>query len=70
MTIECEHGQLARSCEICDLQRENESLCRQLDRASAEIHRLRGRLSHYETPDPNPLNEILGPFGSPRNGPK
>ena len=39
MTIECEHGKLARSCNICEYEREIESLKDDYSRAIAERDR-------------------------------
>jgi len=38
---ECEHGQLRRSCEICELRAEAEEQSRLIEKQAAEIARLR-----------------------------
>ena len=38
---DCKHGQLARSCELCELERENAALREQLAERDAELDSLR-----------------------------
>jgi hypothetical protein len=40
MTNQCKHGQLARSCEICELEQERDSLRATADALGAENERL------------------------------
>ena len=41
---ECEHGQLRRSCEICELRAEAEEQSRLIEKQAAEIPTLRQRI--------------------------
>ena len=55
MSIECEHGKLARSCNICEYEREIESLkddysrtIAERDRAYFEIEALKTKIAILE----------------------
>ena len=46
--LECEHGQLARACNICEYEREIEELKQRISDAQAEIERLKKNNERYE----------------------
>jgi len=46
MSRDCEHGQLARSCNICDLERELKAVTQQRDRLLAALEKCRDMVGH------------------------
>ena len=46
MSLECEHGQLARSCNICEYEREIAELRARVEELEAERDKLRIEASH------------------------
>lgn len=46
MSRDCEHGQLARSCNICDLERELKAVTQQRDKLLAALEQCRDMVGH------------------------
>lgn len=46
MSRDCEHGQLARSCNTCDLERELKAVTQQRDRLLAALEKCRDMVGH------------------------
>jgi len=50
MSRDCEHGQLARSCNICDLERELKAVTQQRDKLLAVLESLVNEPQDITTP--------------------
>jgi hypothetical protein len=50
---DCKHGQLARSCNICDLERELAAMTAERDEARRQIEALCGQLHNLRGPRTN-----------------
>lgn len=48
MSIACNHGQLARSCEICQLEAERDSLRERVAALEAETNRWKGDVASHQ----------------------
>jgi hypothetical protein len=46
MERDCEHGQLARSCNICDLERDLKLVTEQRDKLLAALEKCRDMVGH------------------------
>ena len=46
MSRDCEHGQLARSCNICDLERDLKLVTEQRDKLLATLEQCRDMVGH------------------------
>ena len=51
MSRDCEHGQLARSCNICDLERELKAVTQQRDKLLAALEQCRDMVGHPDNVD-------------------
>ena len=51
MSRDCEHGQLARSCNICDLERELKAVTQQRDKLLVALEQCRDMVGHPDNVD-------------------